>query len=239
MKITCVIPAHLASTRFPEKILYVFNGASLLEHTWRAAMHVSLFDEVIIALDSSKTAQVVTQFGGKYIMTDPALPSGTHRMIAATQDKKSDIWVNWQADEPLVNQQMITDLLANARLTNKPHIWTLKTAITEPALIHDPHAVKVVTDTHNNALYFSRAPIPYCQKPSPDFTYYKHIGLYAYNTPALQQISHLTPCPLATAESLEQLQFLSNGIPITVNQTAHTAHGIDTINDLAYITQKE
>jgi 3-deoxy-manno-octulosonate cytidylyltransferase (CMP-KDO synthetase) len=235
-----MIPARLGSTRFPAKIFHKIHGISLLEHTWRAALRVPEFEKVVIALDDQKTADLVTSFGGEYIHTSPSCPSGTHRIIEAlalNPELTADIWVNWQADEPLVTPAMINDLLRGASLSDRTHIWTLQTPITQHHDITNPSIVKVVTGANNRALYFSRTAIPYYRIVPEDkkHFYIKHIGLYAYTTSALQQIAKLPPCPLATAESLEQLQFLSYGIPITANPTAHTAHSIDTIQDLAVV----
>ena len=235
MKITCVIPARLASRRFPEKILHVFDGAPLIEHTWRAAQKVTCFDHVVIALDNPKTAAVAQRMGADYIMTDPSIINGTHRLIAAMPHLTGDIWVNWQADEPHINDAIIHDLLRGQLTDTAAHIWTLKTAITHAEHITDPHTVKVITDVHDRALYFSRAAIPHASHHA-SVQYYKHIGLYAYTTAALEQIASLPACTLAEHEQLEQLQFLFHGIAI-VNKRC--THGIDTINDLAYLQKKE
>ncbi len=241
MTINCVIPARLASQRLSEKILRLIGDRTLLEHTWRAAQSTGLFDTIIIALDDKKTAQVVESFGGTYVYTDPACPSGTHRLIQAiaTTNQHASIWVNWQADEPFITTEMITDLLHGATNTDTAIVWTLKARITTDDQLHDPHTVKVVCNAHDQALYFSRAAIPYYRTTPDDGTiHYKHIGLYAYTTAALRRIAQLPACPLANAESLEQLQFLTNGIPIIAQTTTHLAHGIDTPQDLQRAIQK-
>lgn len=241
LTVVCIIPARLASTRLPEKILYPINGKALLEHTWRAAMSIPEFDKVIIALDSPVVAQLVESFGGSYIYTDPTCPSGTHRMMQAidsSSDLTADIWVNWQADVPLPSQTMIPDLLQSAQNTKHPHVWTLKTPITSPAEISHPDTVKVVTGQNDHALYFSRSPIPYYQDQyQGDRIYYKHVGLYAFTTAALTAIKAADDPHLATIESLEQLQFLTAGIPITAHTTDHAIHSVDNLQDIATVAQ--
>lgn len=240
-RVACMIPARVGSTRFPAKIFHEINGTSLLEHTWRAAMRVARFDKVIIALDDSATVDHVQSFGGEYIMTDPSCPSGTHRIIAALEanpELSADVWVNWQADEPLVTSVMIDDLLRDAADMNRPQVWTLQTPITQYHDITDTSIVKVVTGCNNQALYFSRTPIPFYRTvpQNAQHLYAKHIGLYAYTPAALKMIATLPECPLAAAEGLEQLQFLSNGLTITVNHTAHAVHSVDTVQDLAVVS---
>lgn len=242
MNITCVIPARLASTRLHQKILQRINSRTLLEHTWRAVSAITKFNTVIIALDDPKTAAVVESFGGTYVYTSPTCPSGTHRLIevAIEHDATADVWVNWQADEPFIPPAMIHDLLHGITDTCTPHVWTLKTRITNQQQLSDPHTVKVACGASNAALYFSRAPIPYYRTtPVNGAIHYAHIGLYAYTTSALKKIAQLPACLLAQAESLEQLQFLSGGIPITAHTTMHHAHGIDTPSDLKRAIQRQ
>jgi len=234
-RIICIIPARLAATRFPEKILAPLNGCPLLEHVWKAATNVSLFHDVIIALDSPKTAAVVSSFGGRYVMTDPTISCGTERLLSVMnlQQIQGDIWLNWQADEPFITEAIITKLLSPRLTDTQEMVWTLKTPLTRKEDIVSPHNVKVVTDVHNRALYFSRAPIPYYSvKKKPTAHYYKHVGIYAFTTAALQHIATLPPHPLEQQESLEQLRWLAHNIPISVHQTMHQLHGIDTPHDL-------
>jgi len=234
--IICVIPARLKSERFPRKILAHIDGKPLIQHTWQAAMSVSLFDEVIIALDDNETIDVVKTFTHNYHLTDPSIPSGTHRLIATMNDldKKADIWVNWQADEPFISEHNILELLGHNPQVTGAHIWTLKTPIKNAHEITSPNIVKVVFNEKEQAMYFSRSPIPFARNGNfYAHQYYRHIGLYAYTYEALQLINTTPESPLAQIECLEQLTFLARGIPITIHSTEQMTIGIDTEEDLA------
>lgn len=233
MKIVCVIPARLASSRFPRKVLAMLGEKPMLQWVWEAASSVDLFDDVAFAIDHSETARLIDSFEGRYYMTSPDCPSGTDRLIELQQEgkMKGDIWVNWQGDEPFIHQEMIENLL---QTSDEPYdIWSLKKEIEIEEEIEDPNIVKVVTDPSDRALYFSRSPVPFDRDGLEDVTYYKHIGIYAYRDQALKHISTLSPSILEKAEGLEQLRFLENGMTIQVHETAHETVGIDIPEDLA------
>lgn len=233
MKIVCVIPARLDSSRFPKKVLAMLGEKPMLQWVWEAASSVDLFDDVAFAIDDSETARLIDSFEGKHFMTSPDCPSGTDRLIELQSEGKmqGDIWVNWQGDEPFIHQEMIENLLQTTDETYD--IWSLRKEIEREEDIEDPNIVKVVTDPQDRALYFSRSPIPYDRDGLEDVTYYKHVGIYAYTTDALKQISTLSPSLLERAEGLEQLRFLENGMNIQVHETAHESLGIDIPEDLA------
>ena len=233
MKIVCVIPARLASSRFPKKVLAMLGEKPMLQWVWEAASGVDLFDDVAFAIDDSETARLIDSFEGKHFMTSPDCPSGTDRLIELQSEGKmqGDIWVNWQGDEPFIHLEMIENLL---QTTDEAYdIWSLRKEIEREEDIEDPNVVKVVTDPQDRALYFSRSPIPYDRDGLEDVTYYKHVGIYAYTADALKQISTLSPSLLERAEGLEQLRFLENGMNIQVHETAHDSLGIDIPEDLA------
>ncbi|MCB1117239.1 MAG: 3-deoxy-manno-octulosonate cytidylyltransferase [Chlamydiia bacterium] len=226
-KIACVIPARLGSMRFPQKVLSVLKGKPLLQWVYEAAS--PLFETCVFAVDDEIVAELVAGFGAPYVMTSKDCQSGTMRLIEVRKQGKikADIWVNWQADEPLIHQEMIDDLLQSC---DDPcqDVWTLKHRLEGDP--NDPHTVKVVTDGRGKALYFSRSPIPYSKEK---VEYYKHVGLYAYSDRALAIIEQLASCPLEKAESLEQLRFLSGGLHIQVHETKHETQGIDLPEHLA------
>lgn len=234
-KVTCVIPARLRSTRLPNKILSNLVGKTLLERVWNRANECQKFDEVIFAIDSDEAKEKIESFGGSYVMTDPDCPTGTHRLIELVQNsnKASDIWVNWQVDEPFISDEMIDSLLQGIDEKNNVGIWTLKKSLTYDEL-NNPNVTKVVTDIKGNAIFFSRLPIPFCR--DGDFSIKplasKHIGIYAYSDKALKEIANLPNSPLATSEKLEQLAYLEHGLPIRVYVTSHETLGIDTPEDL-------
>lgn len=234
-KVVCVIPARLESTRFPRKILANLLNKPLLQWVWEAANNVSFFDNVLFAIDSDITAQVIKSIGAKFVMTSSSCPSGTDRLIEVMKKNivKGDIWVGWQCDEPFVDESMILSLLGTCE-SDHASIWTFKKRIKDEMSILSPHVVKVVTDINGYALYFSRSPIPYYQEDSKEsYGYFKHIGLYAYTTSALEKISYFSCSPLEKAEKLEQLRFLQNNLPIKVHEVEQDIIGINTLEDLA------
>jgi 3-deoxy-manno-octulosonate cytidylyltransferase (CMP-KDO synthetase) len=235
-KVVCIIPARLNSSRFPRKILASLSGKPLIQWVWEAAIKISFFDEVVFAIDSYETAQVIENFGGKYHMTSVDCIAATDRLVELQKSGlvKADIWVNWQADEPFVSEKILRDLLFYPR-NERADVWTLKTRIYNASQIKDLNCTKVVCDSEGFALYFSRSPIPCHQKLQiPEGKYYKHIGLYAYSEKALEKIDSIESCELEKAESLEQLRFLFHGMKIQVNETKEETIGIDLPEHLAY-----
>jgi 3-deoxy-D-manno-octulosonate cytidylyltransferase len=226
-KIACVIPARLASSRFPKKILALLHGKPLIQWVWEAAKKVPLFDSITIAIDSEETEKVVRQFGGHYRMTSPECPNGTLRIcdLIKRYDIEGDIFVCWQGDEPFLHAEMIRELLQSAG-EDEADIWTLKKKIKNLSVAASPHTVKVVTDHKGHALYFSRSLIPFHRDSVP--TYYdKHIGIYAYSRQALETIATLPMSSLCEKEQLEMLNFMYYGLKIRVHETSHEGFGID------------
>lgn len=235
-KVVCVIPARLKSTRFPKKMLCDLRGKPLLQWVWEAASAVSVFDDVVFAVDAEETAELIRGFGGKCLMTSESCPSGSDR-LAELLDMgllDADIWVNWQGDEPFIHERMIMDLIQSCG-TEESDLWTLKKRITNPEEATNPHIAKLVCDSNGFAMYFSRNQIPYYRDVS-DFSkkeLYKHVGLYAYTREALKKILALSPCYIEVAEQLEQLRFLYNGLRIRVHETDYEVFGIDLPEHLA------
>lgn len=234
-RVACVIPARLESSRFPRKILANLGGKPLLQWAWDAARGSDCFDDVILAIDSDKTEGVVKNFGGAYLMTSTDCACGTDRLVEVMQSGQidADIWVNWQADEPFLNQNFINTLLSTC-YEEDVDIWTLKKRIKAEKDICDPNIAKVVCDANNNAIYFSRSPIPFYRDGFVgEKVFYKHIGLFAYTTNALKKISLLKESDLEKAERLEQLRFLQNGLKIKLHETDQEVFGIDIPEHLA------
>ncbi len=233
-KIVCIIPARLASTRFPKKIIALLAGKPMIQHVWEAACKVPFFDDVIIALDSHVTVQAVASFGGNFVMTPESCSSGTQRLVTALTLQKihADVVVNWQADEPLVSAAMLATLLQSCAAQGSG-IWTLKKKITDMSQVISPHYAKVVCDVYDRALYFSRSPIPYYRDEEViSQTYFKHVGMYAYTMQALEKISRLPSSALEDAEYLEQLRWLEHGLSITVHETNQDVIGVDLPGDI-------
>lgn len=229
-KVACVIPARLASVRFPKKILADLCGKPLIQWVWEAACKVPLFDEVAFAIDDTETAHVIEKFGGTYFMTSKKCQNGTERLLELwkNQSIKSDFWVGWQADEPFITAPMIQDLLQSCD-QDACDVWTLCKKIIKPEDISSPHVVKVVRNSHHEALYFSRSPIPFVRDggSADKEIFYKHVGMYAFSQEALSKISKLPSCAIEQAEQLEQLRFLYHKLKIKVHQTEHEIFSID------------
>lgn len=233
-KVSCIIPARLASTRFPKKILAELGGKPLIQWVWEAANRVHIFDEVLFAIDEEETAQVIESFGGRFLMTSKECVSGTERLVELWKKNlvKSDLWVGWQADEPFITSIMIEDLLQSCE-EDECGIWTLCKKIDNSLEIQSPHVVKVVRNFLNEALYFSRSPIPFVRDKGVNQSFYKHVGMYAFSSEALEKISTLPLCAIEEMEKLEQLRFLNYGLKIKVHQTEDEIFSIDIPEHLA------
>jgi 3-deoxy-manno-octulosonate cytidylyltransferase (CMP-KDO synthetase) len=229
-----VIPARLASTRLPRKVLREVAGRPLLAWVVEAARACPQLDRVLVATDSEEVAEFCRRIGCAVELTAANLASGTDRVHAVAQLHDADVYVNIQGDEPLLRPEHILALLrpfAQAEVD----VSTLKVRCTEEN-IANPNAVKVVTDTDGRALYFSRAAIPFHRDAAdPVPQYWKHIGLYAYRKRALNLFPTLPPSGLERAERLEQLRFLENGLAIYVEATEHDTIGVDTEDDLRMV----
>jgi 3-deoxy-manno-octulosonate cytidylyltransferase (CMP-KDO synthetase) len=229
-----VIPARLASTRLPRKVLREIAGRPLLAWVVEAARACPQLERVLVATDSDEIAELCRRIGCPVEMTATELPSGTDRVHAVAQRVDAEIYVNIQGDEPLISPEHIAALLrpfAQAQVD----VSTLKVRCTEEN-IANPNAVKVVTASDGRALYFSRATIPYHRDASDAAPqYWKHIGLYAYRRAALNLFPALPPSLLERAERLEQLRFLENGLRIHVEATEFDTIGVDTEEDLRMV----
>ncbi len=229
MKAIAVIPARLASTRLPRKMLREIAGQLLIGRVYRAVCSSPLLADVIIATDSEEIMTVCQQNGWHAKLTSPTHRSGTERVHEIAASVAADVYVNVQGDEPMVRSQQIAALL-EVMQPAEVQVGTLKT----PAANHDianPNAVKVVTDAAGRALYFSRASIPH-DRDGTHPRYFKHLGLYAYRKPALDRFVALPESSLERSERLEQLRFLENGVAIHVAETPYDSVGVDTEEDL-------
>jgi 3-deoxy-manno-octulosonate cytidylyltransferase (CMP-KDO synthetase) len=227
-RVIAVIPARLASTRLPGKVLRLIAGVPMLGWVYRAAIACPQLDQVLIATDSTEVVAYADSQGWPSIMTSSTLASGTDRVQAVSQLVDADIYVNIQGDEPLLRPEHIHALLSPFSRTDA-EVTTISTPCA-PEQINDPNAVKVVTANNGRALYFSRATIPY-QRGTP-LGPRKHIGIYAYRKAALRRFAELPPSPLESAERLEQLRWLEEGISIHVMNTPFDTIGVDTEEDL-------
>jgi 3-deoxy-manno-octulosonate cytidylyltransferase (CMP-KDO synthetase) len=234
MKVLAVIPARLASTRLPRKMLREVAGEPLITRVYNAVRACTLLDEVLVATDSEEIAQICRERGCSVQMTSSSHRSGTDRVHEVSNIVPADVYINVQGDEPLTRPE---HLLALIELISDPKIvvGTLKTP-TKLADVNNPNVVKVVADVTGKALYFSRAAIPH-DRDNTGTTYFKHLGFYAYRKAALDCFVALPESSLELAEKLEQLRFLENGIPIHLQQTPFDTIGIDTEDDLKRVEE--
>jgi 3-deoxy-manno-octulosonate cytidylyltransferase (CMP-KDO synthetase) len=234
MKAIAVIPARLASTRLPRKMLREIAGKPLIGVVYEAVRSSNLLGDVIVATDSEEILRVCRERGWKALMTSPAHRSGTERVHEVSNREAADVYINVQGDEPLTRSEHIVTLL---QVMQNPaaQVGTLMTPAAEVDLAN-PNAVKVVTNRNGSALYFSRATIPF-DRDGTRPRYFKHLGLYAYRKPALDRFVTLPESSLERSERLEQLRFLENGIPILVGETPYDSVGVDTEEDLQRVIE--
>jgi len=228
MKAIAIIPARLASTRLPRKMLREIAGKPLVGWVYEAVRSSPLLSDVIIATDSDEIFDTCRSHGWNTRMTSSTHRSGTERVHEVSNSIAADVYVNVQGDEPMVGSEQIATLL---EVMKNPavQVGTVKT----PCPTHDvgnPNAVKVVTISDGRALYFSRATIPF-DRDGTGPRYFKHLGMYAYRKPALDLFVSQPESELEKHERLEQLRFLENGIPIYVGETPYDSVGVDTEED--------
>jgi 3-deoxy-manno-octulosonate cytidylyltransferase (CMP-KDO synthetase) len=234
MKAIAIIPARLASTRLPRKMLRHIDGRPLIGIVYEAVRSSPLLAGVIVATDSDEIMEVCHQNGWKAEMTSAAHRSGTERVQEISRRIEADVYINVQGDEPLTRPEHIASLL-DVMENPSVEVGTLKTP--SPHVdISNPNAVKVVTSIDGRALYFSRATIPF-DRDRTQPQYFKHLGLYAYRKEALDRFVKLPESALEKSERLEQLRFLENGIDIYVGLTPYDSVGVDTEEDLQRVAE--
>lgn len=215
MKIICIIPSRLGSTRLPRKPLLPIQGKPMIQWTYENAMRCPLLAEVVVATDSEEIANCIRQIGGKVKMTDPALPTGSARVAEVAKDyPDADIVINLQGDEPFIKPAMLETLVSPWMAGEKPLMTTLAFPLSADKY-HASAAVKVITNINNDALYFSRSPIPF-YRTQDDAPVYNHMGVYAFTREFLKIYQDLPETPLGKVECLEQLRVLEHGYPIRV-----------------------
>lgn len=242
MKFIAVIPARYQSTRFPGKPLALINEKPMIQWVYENA--VKAVSEVWVATDDERIFKAVENFGGKAVKTLSTHQSGTDRCAEAAgiiiNQTDFDVVINVQGDEPFIQPGQIE--LLKSCFADDTEIATLIKRIDTTEELFNPNRPKVVTDNRQNALYFSRSPIPFVRGVENKnwlsaHTFWAHIGMYAYKTEVLQKISNLKQGKLEQVESLEQLRWLENGFKIKTAETIHQSIGIDTPEDLIYAMQ--
>ena len=236
-KITGLIPARYASTRFPGKALANLLDKPMIQHTFERASRARCLTDLYVVTDDRRIEDAVRRFGGEPIMTARDHPSGTDRLAEAVRDLDSDFIVNIQGDEPLITPEAIDTVVQPLLDDPDVSMSTLAHRITQPEDLLDPHMGKVVFDRQGRALYFSRSPLPWPGEKIDGNSllrtrYYNTVGLYGYRRGFLLAFAALEPTPLERAERLEQLRALEHGYRIMVKETDYAPLGVDVPEDL-------
>lgn len=232
IKAVGIIPARWGSTRFPGKALHSVGGKPLLRHVWERCRGAKKLDRLIIATDDFRIAQAAFDWGAEIAMTSPNHASGTDRVAeVAAKLKPFGLIINVQGDEPLIDPKLIDRLVHELQRDKKLEMITAAHPLENAREAESPHQVKVVLNRQGDALYFSRAPIPFLREGSGEPKYFRHQGIYGYRRDLLLRFVRWKTSRLERAESLEQLRALENGVRIRVIMTGSGSPGVDTPED--------
>ena len=233
-KVLAVIPARHASSRFPGKPLAAIAGRPMIQHVVERVRRAGLVSKVVVATEDESIKKAVEAFGGEAILTRHDHRTGTDRVAEVATHMAAGIYINVQGDEPLIDPGTV-DAVASAMLEDEAvHVATACAAILQAGDIMDPNIVKVVRDFDGNALYFSRAPIPWVRDRDESVAarHWKHLGIYGFRRDALLEFPTLPPGELEHLEQLEQLRWLENGFHIRVAETEYDAVSVDVPEDI-------
>lgn len=235
MKTLGVIPARMASRRFPGKPLALLGGRPLVWHVWEAARRAGSVTRLVLATESSALAAAARGFGAEVVLTGEDCRTGTDRAAQALEalGEPFDTVVNLQGDEPLLVPETIDEVVAVLASDPDASAATLAFEDGDPAAFTSPHVVKVVRSPRGHALYFSRAPIGPAPGSPAGKTFLHHVGIYALRSEALRAFASWPESPLERAEGLEQLRLLEHGFRMRVSVTSYRSRGVDTPEDLA------
>jgi len=238
---TAIIPARLASTRLPRKVLAELCGKPLIQHVWERVSQAKNIDDVIIATDAPEVMQAAVGWGGKTLLTDPNCQSGTERIASLRDQLDADLILNVQGDEPLIDPDML-DALIEKWKASPCDLMTPVYRITNVEDLFNPNVVKVARTQDGRALYFSRSPIPYVRDcPQEKWLerqlFWGHIGVYGYRPAVIAEYTSLPFSPLQAAENLEQLRFLEAGHTFQTIETTYRSIAVDTAEDLEKVRQ--
>jgi len=236
-KVIVVIPSRYASTRLPGKPLLPLAGKPMVQHVYERAKRAQTVHRVIVATDDQRIMDAVMAFGGEARMTRSDHRTGTERIAEVAVHEPGDVFVNVQGDEPLIDPVAIDTAVGALLEEPQAQISTVATPIRHAGDILDPNVVKTVLDFDGNALYFSRAPIPWIRdtQQKVHVKYWKHLGLYVFQREALLEFPTLPQGELERIEQLEQLRWLENGWKIRVAEVAHDAVSVDVPEDVARV----
>lgn len=238
-KIVAIIPARWGSTRFPGKPLVSILGKPLIQHVWERCCDAVGVDSTIIATDDMRIAEVAFDFGAEVSITQSTHETGTDRLgeVAARLRGVGHV-INVQGDEPAIDPELISKLAMTLREEPKIQMITAAAAFPAKADLSDPNQVKVITDTHGDAIYFSRCAVPYVRNQIPSARPWHHLGIYGYKVSFLKQFVSWNPTPLEQAESLEQLRAVEHGVKIRVIEATRRSTGVDVPEDVVRATKE-
>jgi 3-deoxy-manno-octulosonate cytidylyltransferase (CMP-KDO synthetase) len=239
MRKAAFIPARYAATRFHGKLMQMLNNKSVIRHTYDNTAATNLFDDVVVVTDSEIIFNEITRYGGKVVMSKREHESGSDRIAEAVENMNVDIIVNVQGDTPFIQKQPLYNLLEvfEGLEGEKVQVASLMQVLREQRFIDDANYVKVTVDKNMNSLFFSRSVIPYPRSHEIPITYYEHIGVYAFRKEALLNFTKWAITPLETAEKIECLRYLENGIPLKMVIVDYMGIEIDTPEDLERATK--
>ena len=244
-KVTAIIPARYGSTRFPGKPLALINGLPMIQHVYQRVGNAKMVDRVIVATDDLRIVAAVNGFGGEAVLTRDDHPTGTDRLAEVAEQIESELIVNVQGDEPLIDPRMVDQAVAPLLENRQIQMGTLASRIDQVADFYNPNVVKVVKKQSGMALYFSRAPIPWPRdlqgdqlaEALPRLGLLRHIGLYVYRRELLLEYPSWPKMALEKLENLEQLRVLERGVELYVAETEFNCHGVDTPADLERVSR--
>ncbi|MCZ8228284.1 3-deoxy-manno-octulosonate cytidylyltransferase [Flavobacterium sp.] len=234
MKIVCLIPARLESTRLPGKMLKKIGEYPVIVQTYLAAKKLNLFDDIWVVTENKEIGKAIEDLNGKVFYSTKPHNSGSDRIAEAAEAIEADVIVNVQGDTPLIYKESMIKLLDCFRnnSTRRVDLASLMTKLDETENANDSNIVKVVVDNNDFALYFSRSPIPFSKNNEVDINYYKHIGVYVFRKEALLNFYNSPQTPLEKVESIECLRYLEIGKKIKMVYTDEFTLEIDTNKDL-------
>ena len=236
MSVIVAIPARLASTRLPRKVVLDLGGKPVVRHVWEKARQMKTADRVVILADSEEVAALCRGFGAEVLMTDPACASGTERLASVLDRVPGDFYLNVQGDEPFIDPVLL-DALVNRWRETRCELVTAVARVKEPAQLTNPNCVKVVRAGDGRALYFSRSAVPHLRGVAvgewlSSGVWWSHIGVYGYDRATLAGYASLPVTLIEKTESLEQLRFVEHGKVFQTVETDYHPVAIDTAEDL-------
>ena len=235
MKIIGVIPARYKSSRFPGKPLVDICGKPMIYWVYRQAMKVQEFDEVYVATDDERIRVACDQYGMKVIMTSDKHNTGSDRVAEVAEKTDGDLYVNVQGDEPVINPEMIREVISIFQEDETVYFGSLKKEITDPKEIRAASTVKVVTDDMGDALYFSRSVIPSNLKDGKLARVFRHVGIYAYKKDFLLKFAAMEQTELELGEGIEPLRAMQKGYKIRLKETTYSSIGVDLPEHVALV----